>query len=118
MLRGLHTVGILATTVAAWLVVASLSQRMALFYVMLAAVSVLTLLRLRNRRVLRPGLAFLAIALGIAVSPVDFLVQSTGRRELVMLPASFGDACDPSATACYGCIVGRNPPRYALVLSL
>jgi hypothetical protein len=59
--------------------------------------------------------AALAVALGLAASPIDFKIQS-GQLGLRMLPVSCGIYCEPG-TACYGCVVDGNPPSHAVVLS-
>jgi hypothetical protein len=59
--------------------------------------------------------AALAVALGLAASPVDFKIQS-GQFGLRMLPVSYGIVCE-AGTACYGCVMSSNDPRQMIVLS-
>ena len=62
------------------------------------------------------GITFLFIAATLAISPLDFAIQHSGRRGVRVLPISYGYAC-PSGTVCYGCIVPPHPARKVLVLS-
>jgi len=57
-----------------------------------------------------------ALALILALSPIDFAIHNSGKFALDMLPVSFGNAATPG-TYSYGCIIPRYPPRYAIVLS-
>ncbi|HSK43081.1 MAG TPA: hypothetical protein VLA83_04245, partial [Candidatus Binatia bacterium] len=61
-------------------------------------------------------IAFSVVGISLAISPIDFTIQYSGKKGLYLLPISYGIGCQPG-TACYGCILPPNPPRKALVLS-
>jgi len=61
------------------------------------------------------SLSALAVAIGLAASPIDFTIQS-GQLGLRILPVSYGISCQ-QGTACYGCVRYGNDPSQAIVLS-
>ena len=115
-LKALKALGIILGVLTIFIVVSAFSGRESLFYW-----TILSSLLLPVTFCLRLGFkkwcaSFLVIALGLAVSPIDIQVTRLQRPGVRLLPVSYGIGCEPG-TACHGCIIPRNPPRKAVVIS-
>jgi hypothetical protein len=93
------------------------SQRLSLMFLAIPA-SVTLAIAYWTRVQARPlTAAFFALAVACAVSPVDLEFYTTADPGIRVLPVSYGLRCVPG-TLCKGCVVPRNPARYAVVVSL
>jgi hypothetical protein len=113
----LRTIAIMLGVLVFWIIMSFFGRREANFYLMVVAAIVLPVLYWMRRPLTWPALIFSAVAIAITLSPIDLVVQQTGKSEIAVMPAYFGRGCDRSAAACYGDVLHRNDPRYALVIS-
>jgi hypothetical protein len=116
LIRSLKAFGIVAGVVVFFVAITTFSSRYSLFYWALLSVFFLPAAFWFRLGFKKWCIALSVIAVGLALSPIDFAIQKSDRRGLQLLPISYGFACMPD-TACYGCIIPPNPPRKALVLS-
>jgi len=117
MLEKTKLIGILRGVLVSWIGLDLFSPRYVYLYLLLIAAIVLPLARWMRWSVRSLALLLSGVALAFALSPIDIIVQSTGRREVALMQVIFGLGCDPGTAACYGCIGWHNAPRYAVVLS-
>src|SRR6476646_7257867 len=116
LVKPLKALGVVAGILASFLSISMFSSRYSLFLWLLLAAFLLPLAFWFRLGFKKLCIAFAIVAAGLAISPIDFTIQSSGKRGLQLLPISYGIGCKPG-TACYGCIIPPNPPRKALVLS-
>jgi hypothetical protein len=116
-MKVLRTIAVVFGVLIFWILVNLLGRRDANFYVMVIAVIVLPAMYWMRRPLTWPAIVLAAIAFAITLSPIDLKVQQTGKREIGVKPAHYGRYCNPAVAACYGDLVLRNDPRYALVIS-
>jgi hypothetical protein len=115
--RCLKAFGVLVGALLTYGVMAWWSQRLSLMYLAIP-VSVALAVAYWARVQARPlTAAFFALAVACAVSPLDLEFYRTADPGIRVLPVSYGVRCVPG-TLCKGCSVPRNPPRYAVVVSL
>jgi hypothetical protein len=98
------------------LLLEAFSARHSVFYLAALAVVVLPLSCWYRKPFARITLLFLALAMGLAASPVDLQVRPEGRARVRLLQASYGLACN-SDRACYGCTVPIHPAKFAVVIT-
>jgi hypothetical protein len=91
-----------------FLSISTFSSRHALFLWFLLAVFLLPLAFWFRLGFTKLCIAFLVVATGLAMSPIDFTIKYSGKRGLHLLPISYGIGCAPG-TACYGCIIPPTP---------
>jgi hypothetical protein len=115
-IKSLKVFGIVAGVVVFFVAVSIFSSRHSLFFWALLAVFLLPIAFWFRLGFKKCCIIFSVAAISLAISPVDFMVQHSGRGGLQLLPISYGYACPPGSV-CRGCIVPPNPPRKALVLS-
>src|SRR5262249_40197451 len=116
LIKSLKVSGIVAATFLFFFVLGSVSFRASLSYWMILSSLVLPVAFWLQLGFTKWCLASSLIALGLAASPIDFMVRNSDRPGLRLLPTSYGYGCQPG-TACYGCLVSPNPARKAIVLS-
>ena len=115
--RRLKTFGVLVGGVLTYGFMGAWSQRLSLIYFAVPASVVLAVaysMRVHARAVTA---AFFVLAIACAVGPVDLEFRSTADPGIHVLRVSYGRRCVPD-TLCKGCVVPRNPLRYAVVVSL
>lgn len=95
-------------------ILGSFSSRYSLFYWMCASAVILPVLFLKGWRFGISAVIATTIAVALAVSPMDFVIQR-GSVGIHILPTSYGIVTIPG-TVGYGCSVS-NPPSHACVLS-
>ncbi len=82
---------------------------------LLAAITLLFAL-IRGWKLRWWAVASLSLAVALALSPIDFVIRSRGREiGFRFLPVAFGFASQED-TINYGCMLQRNPPKWAIVL--
>jgi hypothetical protein len=116
LIKSLKVLGIVAATFVFFFVLDLLSGRSLLSHWMILSSLVLPVAFWFRLGFAKCCLASLLIALGLAASPIDFMVRNSDRPGLRLLPTSYGYGCQPG-TACYGCLVPPNRARKAIVLS-
>jgi ABC-type Fe3+-siderophore transport system permease subunit len=104
--------GILFSYVGLW----RLTHRNSLMYIAVLALVALPVALWRSVRFKTVALVLAGLAVSAALSPIDVLVQKTGRMDVSLLPGHFGISCEPN-TACFGCVVYRHAPTMAIVVS-
>jgi len=92
----------------------AMRPRHSLVFLVLSAVVVLPIASFFGQR-RRMTLVCFCVAPLLALSPIDYTVQRSGSWSVRLLPVSHGIFCKPD-TACYGCVVFGDDPKYALVL--
>jgi hypothetical protein len=101
--------------VAVWCTALSMARpRHSLFFLAASALIVLPIASLVGQRG-KMTVACLCVALVLALSPLDYMIDKTGRWSVRLLPVSHGIVCKPD-TACYGCVMFGGEPKYTVVL--
>jgi hypothetical protein len=113
LIKTLKAIGVAAGVFALFFALDSIAYRYSLFYWLCISVLVLPALFLLNWRFRLSAIAFVAVALALAVSPLDIAFRS-GKFGVQILPTSNGFATLPG-TIGYGCTV-HNPPPKAIVV--
>jgi len=92
------------------------SPRHSLFFWMVLSIAILSIAILKVQKFRWWAATALIIGLVLALSPIDFVVRSRhGQSGLRVMRVAFGYA-SPEGTVNYGCMLQRNPPKFALVL--
>jgi hypothetical protein len=112
-----RTIAVGVGVLICWTLVSLVGRREANFYLMVVAVIGLPALYWMRRPLIWTALVLSTIAFAITLSPIDLKIQQSGKREIGVKPAYYGRYCNSAVAACYGDVVLRNDPRYALVIS-
>ena len=114
--RSLIAATLFFAVIISFVVIASLTGRMAILYLGTSAALAVPIAYLLDLRMRRVGLVLSAVTLAFAVGPLDYVVHHTGRLRIRLLPASTSLRCPPE-TECYGsCVAPTFPPNFAIVL--
>jgi len=111
--RVLATIGVVLLVVVSCALMAIPSFRNSLFWLALSSSIVLPIATWLGLRDIMAAMA-LGTAAFLALSPVYFTVRHSGRIGWLILPVSHGRFCKAD-TACYGCAVSMNDPKFAVV---
>jgi len=116
-MKGIYKVAILLVAIiAAWLSFSWFAPRYSRFFFSVTAVLAVPLVVWHPKafRFMLSGIFLVNLLLTV---PVDLDFRAGDRFDIRILPVSFGFFEQPG-TVGYGCIVWRNPPKYALLITL
>jgi len=121
LVRSLTALALVLGVIISLILVSALAFRTSLLYLCLSAALVVPIAYLMSFPVRRVCLLLVAVALALAISPVDYVVRHTGRPRVRLLPIFYGRAPnarpeDTQDTEWRGCVVPLYPPMSSVVV--